>query len=327
MANELKQSDPLPLGVAAGMRPARQRAPHPMQSHSIHVDLLIILLGLLVSTVVVIALLLLPTAWQDMAAPLLLFLRVIVGLPMVLLLPGYALVAALFPDRSIGLAERMVMTVGGSLVSAIAAGVVLNYISDIRRESVLVALSIITLVASLLAYVRRTNQVARGEAAAPRRITGMGLSGGPVALFGVSALLVSAAVVASVINAQIQRDPPFTQFWMVPATPTATTSSSATPTALTLTDGKLRVGIHNFEGETAVYAMNIKVDDEVVLHAPNIALEQGTNWQMPIQLDVPPTARRIEAQLFRIDNASASAQSNPSAYRSVALDLKPQVGP
>ena len=63
MANELNQSsDPMPLGVAAGMRPARQRAPHPMQSHSIHVDLLVILLGLLASTVVVIALLLLPAA-------------------------------------------------------------------------------------------------------------------------------------------------------------------------------------------------------------------------------------------------------------------------
>ena len=73
--------------------------------------------------------------------------------------------------------------------------------------------------------------------------------------------------------------------------------------------------------------MNVKVDDEVVLHAPNIALEQGTDWEMPIQLDVPPTARRIEAQLFRIDNAVASTPSNPPVYRRVALDLKPPVAP
>src|SRR5258706_7550272 len=50
----------------------------------------------------------------------------ILTLPLVLLLPGYALVSALFPDHSLGVAERLVFSLGLSLADVIFGGASLN---------------------------------------------------------------------------------------------------------------------------------------------------------------------------------------------------------
>ena len=53
-------------------------------------------------------------------------LQLLLGLPLVLVLPGYALTAALFPHGALGGADRALFTLGLSLCAAILCGFVLN---------------------------------------------------------------------------------------------------------------------------------------------------------------------------------------------------------
>ncbi len=83
-------------------------------------------------------------------------LRVILTLPLVLLLPGYALVAAIFPRRLPCPTERLVMTLALSVASTAIAGLLLNYTaSGLTDWTWLVTLPGITWGACLIAAVRR----------------------------------------------------------------------------------------------------------------------------------------------------------------------------
>src|SRR4051794_12377385 len=53
-------------------------------------------------------------------------LRTLCVLPLVFVLPGYALVAVVFPNGALGYAERILFSVGMSLAIAIFGGLLLN---------------------------------------------------------------------------------------------------------------------------------------------------------------------------------------------------------
>ncbi|GGL44967.1 hypothetical protein GCM10009037_30460 [Halarchaeum grantii] len=88
-------------------------------------------------------------------------LRVLFGLPLVLFLPGYALVAALFPeagsdDAGIDGVERVALSFGLSIAVTPLLGLVLNFTPwGIRLIPILVAVGGFTLVAAGVAAVRR----------------------------------------------------------------------------------------------------------------------------------------------------------------------------
>ena len=83
----------------------------------------------------------------------------ILTLPLVLVLPGYALIAAMFPKQALGGAERAVFSLGLSLVIVILGGLVLNWTSfGLHASSWAVLLACITLGASAVALIRRRGQ-------------------------------------------------------------------------------------------------------------------------------------------------------------------------
>src|SRR5438045_7348664 len=55
-------------------------------------------------------------------------LRLALGILLVLVLPGYALVAALFPGRSLATPERLLFIIGLSLTATALGGLVPNFI-------------------------------------------------------------------------------------------------------------------------------------------------------------------------------------------------------
>src|SRR5438874_6431419 len=76
-------------------------------------------------------------------------------LPLALVLPGYALISALFPKRELGGSERVVFSVGLSLIIVILGGLVLNLTPfGLRTNSWAVYLGAITLGASGVALIR-----------------------------------------------------------------------------------------------------------------------------------------------------------------------------
>ncbi|HJJ50213.1 MAG TPA: DUF1616 domain-containing protein [Methanocorpusculum sp.] len=85
------------------------------------------------------------------------FLRVIFAVPVILFIPGYVLIAALFPEkRSIDAIERFALSVGLSIAVVPLIGLVLNYTPfGIRLDPIVTALVIFILAMMLVTLFRR----------------------------------------------------------------------------------------------------------------------------------------------------------------------------
>jgi len=85
-------------------------------------------------------------------------LRTILGIPMVLFLPGYALIAMLFPKKSdLDGIERIALSFGLSIAVVPLIGLGLNFTPfGIRLVPVLLCISFFTLVMCAMAYLRRS---------------------------------------------------------------------------------------------------------------------------------------------------------------------------
>jgi uncharacterized membrane protein len=83
-------------------------------------------------------------------------LRIALGLPFVLLFPGYTLVAALFPGRE-GLSglERLMLSLGLSVIIVALGGLILNYIWGIHPHTVFTCLFLFITAMSVLGWCRR----------------------------------------------------------------------------------------------------------------------------------------------------------------------------
>lgn len=85
------------------------------------------------------------------------YLRVLFALPFILFLPGYTLIAALFPGKEeIDGIERLALSFGLSIAVAPLIGLVLNYTPwGIRLEPITVSLVLFTTVMTVIAHYRR----------------------------------------------------------------------------------------------------------------------------------------------------------------------------
>ena len=85
------------------------------------------------------------------------FLRVLFGVPLVLFIPGYALIAALFPAaKDIDGIERVALSFGLSIAIVPLTGLALNYTPwGIRLDPIVTCLSILTIGLCLAAQYRR----------------------------------------------------------------------------------------------------------------------------------------------------------------------------
>ena len=85
-------------------------------------------------------------------------IRIILGLPLVLFLPGYALIATLFPRKDdLDGIERIALSFGLSIAVTPLLGLALNYTPfGIRLSPILIVLSVFTISLALGAYVRRS---------------------------------------------------------------------------------------------------------------------------------------------------------------------------
>ncbi|MCK4735168.1 MAG: DUF1616 domain-containing protein, partial [Methanophagales archaeon] len=84
-------------------------------------------------------------------------IRIILGLPLVLFLPGYSLIATLFPRKDdLDAIERVALSFGLSIAITPLLGLALNYTPfGIRLLPILIVLSVFTISLALGAYVRR----------------------------------------------------------------------------------------------------------------------------------------------------------------------------
>ena len=227
----------------------------------------------------------------------------ILALPLVLVLPGYALTSAIFLQHAPGIAERLLFSLGLSLVVVILGGLVLNWTpSGLRASSWIVLLTIITLTACIIALKRRRGQ----------NITGSSSSGiGHVSftfrqglLLSLAALIACGAVALSIVGASQQPRPGFTQLWILPAS------------GVTNAKNTVHLGMNSMELTSMQYRLAINVDGKVVKQWPSIDLQPGKKWEATLVL--PQTGhtgtRRVEATLYLTDAPT-------TIYRDVVLWL------
>jgi len=87
-------------------------------------------------------------------------LRIILGFPLVLFLPGYSLICALFPKKDeLNAIEKIALSIGLSIAIVVIIGLVLNYTPwGIRLGPILLAISSFTLISGGIGEVKRISK-------------------------------------------------------------------------------------------------------------------------------------------------------------------------
>jgi uncharacterized membrane protein len=225
----------------------------------------------------------------------------ILTLPLVLVLPGYALTCALFPKRALGILQCVVFSLALSLGIVILGGLALNWMPfGLHTRSWSVLLSGITLIASTVALIRRRGQYI--SASAWLRVD-LGLNVRQGLLLGLAAIVVCGAGAVSYRGAAQQPFPGFTQLWILPADGASVKNT-------------IRLGVSNMELTAMEYNLSVNMDGKVVKVWPSIYLKLNEKWEVTLVL--PHTTlthtAKVEALLYQ-------TKAPTKIYRHVVLWL------
>ena len=213
----------------------------------------------------------------------------ILTLPLVLVLPGYALTSALFSRQALDVPKRLVFSLGLSLVVVVLGGLVLNLTPfGLRASSWAVLLGGIILAACAVTFIRRRRQSI--PAAGWPGVLSSGFTFRQGLLLGLAGLIVCGAFAVSIIGAERQPYPGFTQLWILPAGGANTKNA-------------VRLGVSNMESTAMEYRLAVNVNSKVVKEWPSIDLNPNEKWEATLLL--PQTGHagtaKVEVDLYRAD--------------------------
>jgi uncharacterized membrane protein len=214
-------------------------------------------------------------------------------LPLVLVLPGYALAAGLFAPHTVGRIERAIYAVTLSIALVAVGGLLIQLVLGLGRDLWVVFLVAVTLGATLRAH----RQYPVEPLGWPERLP-LAL---PVAViaFAVAALIAALAVASAGDGLrEAQAKIHFTDFWLVPAGTVAPSGE------------ELEVGLRSHEGRPARYSLQLS-REERVFFSRSVSLRAGETWKQPFVVTKAPRGVPVVATLIR----------NGKRYRQ--LDLVP----
>lgn len=213
-------------------------------------------------------------------------LRILVGLLLVLVLPGYTVMAAVFPGKKLDTVVRLMVIVGVSLAVTVITGFLLNLTPwGLSADTWAVALGDTAFVANGIAWYRSYNlPVARVRIPISLRQS---------LIFALAVVLIIAALQVARIGAMESQQTGFTQFWMLP---------DHQPNTVT-------VGIANREAAAVKYRVDVKVNGTVLREWSPPALQAGETWTETLTV---PAGQNAVAELYRLDHPE-------SVYRRVEL--------
>ena len=224
--------------------------------------------------------------------------RVIFAVPLALILPGYAIAAAVFGPNLPAWPERIPLTLGISLASAALASLVLNYLpGGIHGFPWTLLLVLIVLLACSSAARRRGRQRGRRQPLSlpslkPRAIT-------VVLGIGTVAMVVVALIVAQA-TPENDRAAGFTQLWIAPPK---------------LTDVSTRIGITSEQQQTRAYRLVVEVEGKAKPEIETFELEPTQTHLVKIDSGGTTPPAGVEAKLY--------LRSDPSrVYRRVSTQLR-----
>ena len=263
-----------------------------MRLKSIDRDILIVII---LSSIGILLAITVPANWLPLR---------ILTLPLVFILPGYALTSALLPTQKFGI-ERFVLSLGLSLAAVIVGGLLLNLTPfGLQTDSWALLLGGITLAACAVTIARRRRQGVSNSAFEWHSLREWRPDLRHGLFIGLALLLVGGAVAFSIIGAQQQPRKGFTQLWLLPAG-----GGSQAKNVVSL-------GISNMETQDMSYRLTVNMDGKLIKEWPSITLNTGQQWKATLTLPQPGHvgAARVEAILYRSD-------SPRTAYRDVVFWL------
>ncbi len=225
---------------------------------------------------------------------------IILGLPLIFVLPGYTLMTVLFHKSFIGPSYRLLLTFGLSLGLDILSGLFLNFFPmGLQMLSWAVLLGGETLLFCLVAMYLRRGIV---QQSIPQ-MQGKHTTISNFLLFGLAVIVVFLSLWYSTFGATQQPRPGFTQLWMLAANQSNNKGCA------------VRVGIQNLEGEPMKYQLKMKIMESLSNTWPSIELTPQQEWNQVVEIPSGISGSgTVEAQLYRADKTDI-------VYRSTHITL------
>lgn len=249
------------------------------------------------------------------------FIRTILGILLVLFIPGYSLIAALFPKwGDLDGIERTALSFGLSIAVTPLIGLGLNYTPwGIRLDPILISLTIFTMVMCIIAYLRRTRLPERERFFVPfagfiRDIKGSFKNESKTERI-LSVILILSIVLAITTTAHIIVKPKegekFTEFYILGPNGTA----SDYPTNLTTNQqGSVIIGVVNHEYATKNYQLVVTLGNQTIKNE-TITLNNGQKREIPFNFTAGSAGeKKMEFSLYKLPDQD-------TAYRSLHLWL------
>ena len=244
--------------------------------------------------------------------------RNLLGLPLVLFLPGYSLLAALFPAKSdLEGIERICLSFGLSIATVPLIGLALNYTSwGIRLLPILISLSVFTFLMCGLAYLRRSKLPQTEVFEVPFRETALSIKAEilkkpeskldkALTVFLVFSILLSVTTLIYVVITPKEGEH-FTEFYILG--PEGKADNYTTKYVLG-ENGNITVGIVNHEYRPVNYTMEIRLENKSLPLPENlqhITLAHNETWEEPVTFTPPFEGKnmKLEFLLFNETNKS-----------------------
>jgi uncharacterized membrane protein len=203
------------------------------------------------------------------------------GLPLVLLLPGYAALAALFPSRRFGAIERLVLSIGVSIAITILGGLLIHVTPwGLQHYSWVSLLGGLVLLGTAVAAVRRSdNFCLTMQSIRFKRVDAF--------VLGLALTVLVAGGAVAVYAAQYQYTPDYASLWMLPSEDV---------------ENSVRIGVRNGSWATT-YRLRIRTGDETIREWSSLSLEEEERWEVTVSLPSEITEDNpVEALLYVEDH-------------------------
>jgi uncharacterized membrane protein len=237
--------------------------------------------------------------------------RIILGIPFLLICPGYALVTALFPKReTLCFVERAALSVAMSMAIVAAVGIALNFTPwGFRLGTVVLSVTVFTCFVAVFAFARRTLIPIPGRLAGEFSLRLPASEGGPLnkilSIVLVLAILGTITVIGWTIAVPREAEA-FTELYVLghngkmrdyptgfvmEAGQISQVAYSSGSGAVDAQWGEVTIVIVNHEQNTVIYSVKITIDDTptginyggtIVDQLGGIELRQGEKWEQEI---------------------------------------------
>ena len=246
--------------------------------------------------------------------------RVILGLLFILFLPGYSLVAALFPKKNdLWGIERVALSFGLSKAVSPLIGLLLNYTPfGIRLTPILLSLSVFTILMSSIAYIRRSKLPSNDRFAVKFKhyfnsISGVFQQGSGIdkllSIILIISIILAVSMTAYAITTPKQGEK-FTEFYILGPGGKA----NDYPTNLTVGEkANVLIGVINHEYSKTDYHMVVKLNGKTITDK-NITLSNNEKWENKFTFNGSQSGKnqKLDFLLYKLPD-------NNNVYRSLHL--------